>query len=116
MELEVINVSETNSGTHSFCVKDSENNITVIYSGDYAYGDSWVDNFVGAVQEDSNEQENALKFFNECLTKAEVYGEIGNVTVSGHSKGGNLAQYVTIVSGLADYCLSYDGQGFQMDS
>lgn len=24
MELEVINVSETNSGTHSFCVKDSE--------------------------------------------------------------------------------------------
>ena len=112
MELEVINVSETNSGTHSFCVKDSENNITVIYSGDYAYGDSWVDNFVGAVQEDSNEQENALKFFNECLTKAEVYGEIGNVTVSGHSKGGNLAQYVTIVSGLADYCLSYDGQGF----
>lgn len=112
MELEVINVSETDSGTHGFCVKDSDNNVTVIYSGDYSYSDSWVDNFVGAVQEDSTEQENALAFFEESLKIAESMGEVGNVTVSGHSKGGNLAQYVTILSGKVDYCLSYDGQGF----
>ena len=112
MELEVINVSETDSGTHGFCVKDSDNNVTVIYSGDYSYSDSWVDNFVGAVQEDSTEQENALAFFEESMKIAESMGEVGNVTVSGHSKGGNLAQYVTILSGKVDYCLSYDGQGF----
>ena len=112
MDLQVINVSSTDSGTHGFCVKDSENNITVIYSGDYAYSDSWVDNFVGAVKEDSNEQENALIFFEDCMKKAEEYGDVGNVTVSGHSKGGNLAQYVTILSEDVDYCLSYDGQGF----
>ena len=31
MELEIINVSKTDSGTHGFCVKDSDNNVTVIY-------------------------------------------------------------------------------------
>lgn len=112
MDLQVINVSSTESGTHGFCVKDSNNNISVIYSGDYSYSDSWVDNFVGAVQEDSTEQDNALTFFNECLDKAKEFGVVGEVNVSGHSKGGNLAQYVTIVSGMVDNCLSYDGQGF----
>ena len=112
MELEIINVSKTDSGTHGFCVKDSDNNVTVIYSGDYSYSDSWVDNFVGAVQEDSTEQENALTFFEESMEIAKSMGEVSNVTVSGHSKGGNLAQYVTIRSDDVDYCLSYDGQGF----
>ena len=112
MNLQIINVSSTESGTHGFCVKDSNNNISVIYAGDYSYSNSWVDNFVGAVEEDSTEQDNALTFFNDCINKAGEYGVIGDVVVSGHSKGGNLAQYVTIVSGMVDRCLSYDGQGF----
>ena len=70
MNLQIINVSSTESGTHGFCVKDSNNNISVIYAGDYSYSNSWVDNFVGAVEEDSTEQDNALTFFNDCINKA----------------------------------------------
>ena len=37
------------------------------------------------------------------------------LTVSGHSKGGNRAQYVTITSCIVDKCVSFDGQGFSME-
>ena len=40
MNLQIINVSSTESGTHGFCVKDSNNNISVIYAGDYSYSNS----------------------------------------------------------------------------
>ena len=42
--------------------------------GDYSYSDSWVDNFVGAVQEDSTEQENALTFFEESMETSKKHG------------------------------------------
>ena len=37
--------------------------------------------------------------------------------VSGHSKGGNLAQYVALFSTdtLIDKCLAFDGQGFSQE-
>ena len=38
-----------------------------------------------------------------------------SITVAGHSKGGNKAQYVTIVSDKVDYCVSMDGQGFSQE-
>ena len=48
---------------------------------------------------------------------AEQYGwtESDNIYVTGHSKGGNKAQYVTLMSNhanLVDECHSFDGQGF----
>jgi hypothetical protein len=42
----------------------------------------------------------------------DVYGR-DHTFVLGHSKGGNLAQYVTVVSGIdVDHCYTVDGQGF----
>lgn len=38
-----------------------------------------------------------------------------NITVVGHSKGGNKAQYVTILSDKVDRCVSMDGQGFSKE-
>ena len=35
-----------------------------------------------------------------------------NLTVSGHSKGGNKAQYVTVTTGRVGECVSFDGPGF----
>lgn len=36
------------------------------------------------------------------------------VTISGHSKGGNKAKYITVLdqNGVIDECISFDGQGF----
>lgn len=34
------------------------------------------------------------------------------VTVTGHSKGGNKAKYITLLDDTVDRCLSFDGQGF----
>ena len=38
-----------------------------------------------------------------------------NITVTGHSKGGNKAQYVTIVTDRIGRCVSFDGQGFSKE-
>ena len=41
-----------------------------------------------------------------------VLGSYDSITVTGHSKGGNKAQYVTVLSDKVDRCISMDGQGF----
>lgn len=38
-----------------------------------------------------------------------------NITVTGHSKGGNKAQYVALMCPEVDRCVSFDGQGFSAD-
>ena len=38
-----------------------------------------------------------------------------SITVAGHSKGGNKAQYVTVLSDKVDRCISMDGQGFSQE-
>lgn len=38
------------------------------------------------------------------------------ITLAGHSKGGNKAQFVTIHSDLVDECFSFDGQGFSPEA
>lgn len=56
---------------------------------------------------DTIQQERAAEYINNLPLK---YGN--DLTVSGHSKGGNKAQYVTIVTDRVERCLSQDGQGF----
>ena len=39
-----------------------------------------------------------------------------DITVTGHSKGGNMSQYATVMcSGQVSKCISFDGQGFNKD-
>jgi hypothetical protein len=67
----------------------------------------WRDNGEGAYLADTPAQIQAAAYV-ERLPR-----EYGNrLTVTGHSKGGNKAQYVTIVTDRVSRCLSFDGQGF----
>ena len=82
----------------------------VVFRGTGGTRDAWTDNFEGAFTEDTKIQKIADDFVkNECA----IYED---VVVTGHSKGGNLAQYVTVMRGqMISECLSFDGQGFGDD-
>lgn len=75
----------------------------------------WKDNFVAGGKTDAADgvstecQENALEWY-RSLDLEEYY-----VTITGHSKGGNKAKYITVRDNTVDRCVSYDGQGFSDD-
>ncbi|MBP5280929.1 MAG: DUF2974 domain-containing protein [Lachnospiraceae bacterium] len=73
----------------------------------------WKDDFYGGNMTDTPQQINALNWYNQ------VYEELGldgyEVTVTGHSKGGNKSKYITLLTGTVDHCVSFDGQGFSDD-
>ncbi|MCR5307831.1 MAG: DUF2974 domain-containing protein [bacterium] len=70
----------------------------------------WQDDFVGANQVDSLQQINALEWYKMVYTKLHL--ENYQVTVIGHSKGGNKAKYITVLNNTVTRCVSFDGQGF----
>ena len=63
----------------------------------------------------TDQQAEALNWFNKIAAKKRWNGDT-KITVSGHSKGGNKAQFVTMHSGLADDCYSFAGQGFSPEA
>lgn len=73
----------------------------------------WKDNFVGGGLTDAGDgvstrcQEEALKWYQSL-----DLDRYSTVTVTGHSKGGNKAKYITVRDDSVDRCLSFDGQGF----
>ncbi len=79
----------------------------VAFRGTGGTKDAWSDNFEGAFCEDTDIQKTAGDFLkHECA----LYDDI---VVTGHSKGGNLAQYVTVKNqDKISACVSFDGQGF----
>lgn len=80
---------------------------TVIFRGTGGEYHAWTDNVYGEYCSDTEMQKYAAEFIQ---SNCGVYEDI---TVSGHSKGGNLAQYVTVACPeKVDRCVSYDGQGF----
>ena len=126
--------------TSSVCLVDpATSDVYVIYVGNYAEQyyeytedkesldlNTWVENAMGAVEADTHEQKRDLEFYEESIAAAREYlrnpdGDL-NITVSGHSAGGNHAQYVTMVYEQncdeykkindIDRCVSFDGQGF----
>lgn len=60
-------------------------------------------------------QAEALNWFFEVSAR---YGwdESTNICVSGHSKGGNKAQFICARTALPDLCISFDGQGFSPEA
>ena len=98
--------------------QDPSGNMYVAYRGT---GDGkWVDNGIGIANNSSQMQEEALRYFDHV---AEHYymndANAGRLIVTGHSKGGNEAQYVTLSSRyghLIDNCYSIDGQGFSQQA
>ena len=67
-------------------------------------GDEWADNMEGLNRSDTKAQKEALDY-----VEALPYEKI---TVVGHSKGGNKAQYVSVLSPKVIHGVSMDGQGF----
>lgn len=94
-------------GVRASCFVDSEGSATIAVRGSGGSYEAWSDNFEGAFDCDTKCQKQFQKFVKE---QAEYYD---NITVTGHSKGGNLAQYATVTEGESiDRCISFDGQGF----
>lgn len=91
-------------------VNPDTGNATVVFRGTGGGYRAWTDNVIGQYKRETRMQKQALDFINqEC-------GNYGQITVAGHSKGGNLAQYYTVVCpDKVKRCLSFDGQGFNRD-
>lgn len=86
-----------------------------LYESCYGTTSTWSDNFTGAVQSDTAEQKSILKFYDKAAASAPkgLDGDDGyRIIVSGHSKAGNLAQYIAVMRDNVDRCYSFDGQGF----
>lgn len=97
------------TGMRAACFVDDTNNpsdVNVVFRGTTSDGE-WHDNGQGMYMSDTPEQIASAEYINNLPEK---YGN--NLTVSGHSKGGNRAQYVTITTDRVERCISYDGQGF----
>ena len=105
--LEVVRVIDE-GGIRGVCFAQSGvRDATVVFRGTGGEYHSWADNVYGGYLSDTDMQRLAADFVRDHC------GVYENITVSGHSKGGNLAQYVTVVcSEKVDRCISYDGQGF----
>ena len=99
--------SEESSGFRAATFTSDTENI-IIFKGTTEV-EEWLDNGVGGYSVETPAQERALDYVNNLnLVNNNPF------TVSGHSKGGNLAQYVTLFASypVIDKCLSLDGQGF----
>ncbi len=103
---------DTNSGggggISAVFLSEGKEEAVVAFRGTSTY--EWYDDFEGANVVDTNQQINALEWYKE------VYGslKLGRyyLTVSGHSKGGNKAKYISILDDTPDRCISFNGQGF----
>lgn len=100
--------SVTDDTTPAVAFKDKDGNIYVAYRGT---GDGrWMDNGKGFVGPPTRMQKDAAKYLDYVAKNHN-----GKIYVSGHSKGGNLAQYASLTSKYKDridQVYSFDGQGF----
>ena len=95
-------------GYSAVFVSEDTGDAVVAFKG--TANNEWKDNFTGGNVTDTAQQKNALKWYKE------VYEECGldsyDVTVTGHSKGGNKSKYIALLDDSVDHCISFDGQGF----
>lgn len=90
----------------------NRNCIYVVYRGT---GDGeWPDNGMGMTQSATIQQQRALSYFETTVDRMNIT-EGQRLILTGHSKGGNKAQYALMSSEygeLVDACYNIDGQGF----
>lgn len=95
-----------NEKVFATCYRDEEGNAYVTFRGT-ATGEEWLDNLEGSFAVDTKSQKEALDFVEEL--------PFDKITVAGHSKGGNKAQYVALLSDKVVRCVSMDSQGFSKE-
>ena len=101
------------NGLRACCfVKESNGNVedvVAVFRGTSGVNE-WKDDLMMANAVSSEIMDDAAIYIKNLPKE---YGN--NITVTGHSKGGNKAQYVTIVTDRIGRCVSFDGQGFSKE-
>lgn len=114
MQLEIAdthidNAANGGHGVSAVFISEDTGEAVVTFKGTESAAE-WSDNFAGGNAIDTPHQQNALQWYQE------TYRELGldnyEVTVTGHSKGGNKAKYIAILDNTVDHCVAFDGQGF----
>ena len=95
-------------GVRASCFEDPSGNAVVAIRDTGGIFAAWFENFKGGYQSDTAMQKDTEEFIKSL--------KYDHITVTGHSKGGNLGMYVTVTCGdKIDRCVSFDGQGFGKD-
>ena len=118
MDMQIAGTGPDDRGCNSSIVfvNDKTGDAVVAFKG--TGEGEWLDNFMGGTATNSADgfstpaQEEALKWYQEQYTENNLSQY--NITVTGHSKGGNKAKYITLMdpNNSIDQCYSFDGQGF----
>ena len=107
-EYHVDNAKGGGGGRSMVLTDESTKEAIVLFRG--TFDEEWKDNFIGGNVTDTQQQENALAWYREVC---EIHNlDQYDVTVTGHSKGGNKSKYITVMDDSVDHCVSFDGQGF----
>lgn len=103
----------------AFYSTDSSGNAKDVYVAFRGTGDGrWYDNGDAFSKKYSPYQQDAAEYFDSVMEELPLSDQT-NVYVTGHSKGGNQAQFVTLASKygyLVDKCISMDGEGFSPEA
>ena len=93
-------------GIRGVCFTKEDGSAAVVFRGTGGSYEAWEDNVIANYKSDTRMQKIAADFVKyDC-------GEYENLIIAGHSKGGNLAQYSTVMCyDRVDKCVSFDGQG-----
>lgn len=104
------------NGLYASCFEDDFGTIYIAFRGTGA--GEWVDNgevLSGFYPEGSAQQIEALVYF-ETIYRLNGWNEKTNIILSGHSKGANKAQYITMYTSAIKSCYSFDGPGFSPEA
>lgn len=103
--------NQPENGLVAYCFSDLTQNTGIIaFRGTTGIG--WIDNIKGGFACDTPQQLKALSFFHEV----DGIFDFENYTITGHSKGGNNGQYITIVDGKKiSHCVTFNSQGFSSE-
>ena len=87
---------------------NSDNEAIIVYKGTTGPNE-YVDDIEAIYDIGTKAQKRALEFANQ------IADQFGDITVVGHSKGGNKAMYATIKCDDIVRCVSFDAQGFSKE-
>lgn len=103
--------NQPENGLVGYCFSDQTRDAGIIaFRGTTGIG--WLDNIKGGFVCDTPQQLMALDFFHEVDSTFDFQ----HYTLTGHSKGGNNGQYITIVDGKkVSNCVTFNSQGFSSE-
>ena len=101
---------EYNSEAGAYCFSNSDNEAVVAFRGTLNSNNEWRENPISLYVSDAPAQIVAADYVNSLT-------QYDSISIVGHSKGGNKAQYCTIVAEDVNIvnCVSMDGEGFSKE-